>query len=77
MSNDTISEPQGYKKPVMSVGEEFIAWAETYWKIDNLYDNACSNPSEKNIELCPYSVVKPIFIEKINQIIEQRIKDYL
>lgn len=68
---------QAYKKPVMSVGEEFIAWAETYWKIDTLLDNAVKNPAEKGGECCSYDVIRPYFIEKINSLIADRVKHYM
>jgi hypothetical protein len=65
----------GYKKPIMSVGDEFMAWAETYWRIAEKYDGH-PNPQDKS-ESCQYDMVKKIFIDKINSIIEQRIKHYL
>lgn len=71
-------QPMAYKKPVMSVGEEFIAWAEQYWRIDELLDLSTKDPSIKGAqENCPYSAMRPIFIEKINKIIQKRIEDYL
>ena len=71
------SDIGGYKKPVISVGEEFVAWAETYWKLDVLFDATVKNPAEKGGEFCPYSVVKPIFIKHINDIISKRVENYL
>ena len=75
--SELMSKPMAYKKPVMSVGEEFVAWAETYWRLEQLFDNSCKNPAEKGGETCPYSAIKPIFIKKINDIINQRVNDYL
>ena len=75
--SDFISEPQAYKKPIMSIGDEFIAWAEQYWHIDELFENKCKTPSEKGGEVCPYSAVKPIFIKKINDLIEERVRHYM
>jgi hypothetical protein len=75
--SELMSEPQGYKKPIMSIGEEFVSWAEQYWLIDKLFEGTVKNPSEKGGEVCPYSVVKPIFIEKINSLIEERVKHYM
>ncbi len=63
--SELISEPEGYKKPVLSVGDEFISWSETYWKLSELFENGCKRPDEKGGEVCPYSVVRPIFIKKI------------
>jgi hypothetical protein len=70
-------EPQGYKKPVMSIGDEFVVWAEQYWRIDELFDNTVKDPAEKGDEKCPYSAVKPIFIKKINDLIEERVRHYM
>jgi len=74
---DLISEPQAYKKPIMSIGDEFVAWAETYWHLDELFNGSVKNPAEKGGEVCPYSAVKPIFIKKINDLIEERVKHYM
>lgn len=74
----TLSDATAYKKPVTSVGDEFIAWAQQYWRLEDAF-NAINikDPSEKNGEYCPYNVVKEAFIGKINEIINQRIQDYL
>ena len=72
-----LSQSQGYKKPIMSIGDEFIAWAEQYWRLDKLFDGTVKNPGEKKGELCPYSAVKPIFIKKINDLIEERFRHYM
>lgn len=75
--SDFISEPQAYQKPITSIGDEFVTWAETYWHIDELFEKKCKNPAEKGGEVCPYSAVKPIFIKKINDLIEERVRHYM
>jgi hypothetical protein len=72
-----ISEPMAYKKPVMSVGEEFVAWAEQYWDLENKLSGTNPNPDGKAIENSPYKAVRNIFIKKINDVISQRVTDYL
>ena len=62
----------GYKKPVMSVGEEFMAWAETYWGLGKIFDGTVEGNSEKE----GYVSVKDAFIKQINNIIETRVKHY-
>jgi len=75
--SELVSEPTAYKKPVMSVGEEFIAWAEQYWNLEQQYSETTKNPAEKGGENCPYKVVRQAFVNKINETIGQRINDYL
>lgn len=75
--SELMSEPMAYKKPVMSVGDEFVAWAETYWRLEELYSKSCKNPAEKGGETCPYSTVRQAFANHINQIISKRIEHYL
>jgi len=64
ISGEPIEEP---KK--LSVGEEFIEWAEQYWGLKRKYDM----PAEEGSESCPYSYVKETFINKINSIIKDRL----
>jgi len=70
-----VSQPEAYKKPVLSVGDEFMAWAETYWEIDKKYEGA--KDPQNNFESCPYSLVREIFVRHINEIISHRINNYL
>ena len=72
-----VSEPQGYKKPIMSIGEEFIAWAEQYWRIEELFNNTVKDPGVKGGENCPYSAVKSAFTIKINELIADRVRHYM
>lgn len=76
MGDGVIQPTQGlYKKPVMSVGTEFMAWAETYWSIKEKY-NQTSDPQDKS-ETLSYEFVKQAFIKQIDLIISERIKHYL
>lgn len=63
------------EKPVLSTGEEFISWAETYWRLGEIFENGTK--STNGSEGCSYAIAKPIFIKKINEIINQRVKNYL
>lgn len=75
--SELISEPNAYQKPVMSVGEEFVAWAEQYWNLEKQFSETTKNPAEKGGENCPYKIVRQSFVNHINQIISNRIKNYL
>ena len=75
--SEILSEPQGYKKPIMSIGDEFVAWAEQYWRIEELFNNTVKDPGIKGGENCPYSAVKSAFIEKVNGLIAERVKHYM
>lgn len=77
MEEGLISGAEAYKKPIMSVGEEFMAWAESGWGLDEHLDGKVKNPSEKGGEYAPYSVIKPIFIDKINSLIRERVEHYM
>lgn len=72
-----LSEPQGYKKPIMSAGEEFVSWAEQYWRLKEKYSQHVNNQYSVWEEQCPYDVVKLAFINQINFIIEKRVEHYL
>lgn len=70
----SIIQPEGYKKPVMSVGDEFVAWAETYWRLEDKYIEVKDTPTG---EAAKYQAIREIFIKKINDIITERFKHYL
>lgn len=72
-----LSQPQGYKKPVMSTGEEFIAWAEQYWLLKEKYGQHINSQYPVGEEQCPYDVVRKAFIDQINSIISKRVENYL
>jgi hypothetical protein len=55
----------------LTVGQEFIEWAEQYWLLDKLVK--IENPDEFAGEKCDYNYMRNIFIEKINAIIKQRL----
>ena len=53
----------------LTVGQEFVNWAEQYWGLKINYDK----PADEGSESCPYSYVKETFINKINSIIKDRL----
>jgi len=53
----------------ISVGVEFIQWAEQYWSLEERYDI----PDIGQGETCQYKAVRKIFIDKINEIIISRL----
>ena len=63
ISGDLENKPV---KKVENVGNEFFEQAEKYWHIDDLLTN--SSTPDVNYESCPYSVMRDIFIQKINEL---------
>lgn len=53
----------------LSVGEEFIIWAEKSWNLKGTYEK----PTKKYEESAPYGYIRPVFIEKINELIKNRL----
>jgi hypothetical protein len=53
----------------LTIGEEFINWSEQNWQLKEQYDK----PEEEGSESCPYDYVKNIFIQKIDEIIKNRL----
>jgi hypothetical protein len=61
----------------MSVGEEFVAWASQYWKLQDRYKNEkAKDPSSRGMESCDSSYVMDCFREKINELIRTRMVNY-
>jgi len=65
-----LESGQEVKEPV-TVGDEFIEWAEKYWLLDKLVK--VENSDNFNGEVCDYDYMRKIFIEKINGIIDNRL----
>ncbi len=66
-----IYDLEEYNPPIpISIGEEFVNWAEQYWGLAKVY-NTASDPNKD--ELTTFREVKPFFIDKINTLIQQRI----
>jgi hypothetical protein len=53
----------------LTVGEEFVEWAEQGWGLKRKY----ASPEAEGSESCPYSYVKETFINKIDTIIKDRL----
>ena len=64
-----ISGEQSEAPKKLTVGEEFIEWAEEGWDLKRKYE---LNEKE-GYESRPYSYVKETFINKINTIIKNRL----
>ena len=65
----SLGEPPTEPEKKLTVGEEFIEWAEEYWGLKSNYDK----PAVEGSESCPYRYVKDIFINKIDEIIRKRL----
>lgn len=57
----------------ITVGDEFIDWAEKYYKLKELYEQEDLKSKENNNESCPYEFVKNTFIYKINELIKNKL----
>lgn len=53
----------------LSVGDEFIEWAERYWGLRDKFTVKENSEGES----CPYRVIKEIFASKINDIVKERL----
>jgi len=53
----------------LTVGEEFINWAEQYWHFEKNY----TIQDKENSEICPYEAIRNIFINKVDEIIKNRL----
>jgi len=53
----------------LTVGQEFVNWAEHHWGLKNHY----TITEEEGSESCPYDYIKNIFIHKIDEIIKKRL----
>lgn len=52
----------------LTIGEEFVKWAEEGWAIEEKYNTLSTSESGE------WEVVKPYFIQKIDEIVQNRIK---
>ena len=59
----------GNNKPILTIGEEFVNWAEQYWGLKIHYEQ----PIDQDTENIKYEYVKDIFSYKINQLIKDRL----
>ena len=53
---------------IENVGEEFMKWAEKCWAIDTLL----SKEDGENMESCPYTYMRQVFVNKINELVEEK-----
>ena len=56
----------------LTVGREFIEWAEKYWHLDKIVK--INDPDHYDGEICNYEYMRDIFIQKIDTIISNRLK---
>jgi hypothetical protein len=69
MDNLTTGE---LPKKSLTIGEEFIDWAEKYWHLDRIHDNGSSHS-----ESVSWDHVRKIFIKKIDGLISERLEHQL
>ena len=68
---ELIESPIEEIKQTPSIGEEFVSWAEKYYRLDKRYEEANKDP---NSESMPYDFVKNVFATKINELITKRLE---
>ncbi len=68
---ENILSPGTEIKQPVSVGQEFIEWAEQYWQLDKMVK--IDGPDKFAGETCDYQYIRNIFIQKINSIIKDRL----
>ena len=68
--SESISVSTTETENKLTVGEEFVNWAEKYWDLKIAYDN---RPEDACSENCPYIYIKDAFALKIDEIIKNRL----
>ena len=58
-------------KKIENVGEEFMIWAEKGWAFERIVSKGLG---DSEFESCPYPLYREYFINKINELVEQKIK---
>lgn len=66
---DQLSAPDEQPKPPISVGEEFVQWAEQHWKIADRFNYNDDPMSESS----SWDHTRNIFVNKINAILAERL----
>ena len=64
-------EPNLPPKRIENVGEEFMDWAEKYWSFKRIVRKGISSLDMG--ESCPYDFYRQYFVNKINQLVEDKI----
>jgi hypothetical protein len=57
---------------IENVGEEFMKLAEQQWALKEIITVGMRTDNE-NCESCPYSVVREIFVNKINELVKNKV----
>lgn len=66
---DILSGIKPEEIKIKSIGEEFVEWAKKGWCLDGAY--ACFQ--NYHSEDCPFEIVEPYFVSKINSLIKERL----
>ena len=69
--DDCKPEEQKHPKKIENVGEEFMDWAEKYWAFKRIIRKGLDSLDMD--ENCPYDFYREYFINKINQLVEDKI----
>ncbi len=78
MGNLTTDNPKEgpeseYKTPkVENVGEAFMDWAENNWGLEKIIIVGMRN-NDDNCESCPYKYLRETFINKINELVKNKV----
>lgn len=73
---ELVNDPDGTYIPpqVENVGEAFVDWAEKYWALNKLFENSDKDKGP-NEESAPWNHIREIFIQKINELSENKKPD--
>ena len=70
-AKDMVSNVEPETK--ISIGEEFVQWAEKSWNLRKAYNIMNSNTDVYNNERTTFDQVKPYLVDKINSLIKERL----
>jgi hypothetical protein len=59
--------PQEIPK-IENAGETFMDWAEKQWALKEIVTIGMRHDNDDTCESCPYSVIREIFVNKINEL---------
>jgi hypothetical protein len=73
MANLLSDQDGPYIPPqVEDVGESFIEWAEKYWDIEKAY-TLLDQSKGPNTESAPWIYIRDIFVNQINEFVENKL----
>lgn len=68
---DYSEQPEPTPRNIENLGLEFFEWAEKHWAFERIVSKGLG---DTNGESCPYPLYKEYFINKINDLVDEKIK---